>query len=164
MVRSALLGVAIAGGLMLVVTDGLNAQSDPAAMVTERQDLMKGMGKSFGPLVAILRDESTDLVAAAAAAQTMNDNMTTAATLFPAGTAKSDVVGSRAKPEIWTQTDEFAAAATSLIEASSALVVAANSGDVETFKAAFPAVGQACGGCHEGKRGAGGKFRFPSEG
>ena len=164
MIRTALLGIALAGGLTLVVTDGLNAQSDPAAIVTERQDLMKGMGKSFGPLVAILKGDSTDLAAAAAAAQTMNDNITKAATLFPAGTAKGEATGSRAKPEIWTDTETFTAAATALIEASAALVVAANSGSLDTFKAAFPQVGESCGGCHAGKPKEGGKFRFPADG
>ncbi len=130
----------------------------------ERQGLMQSNGSSFGPLVAILKGESTDLAAAAAAAQTMSDNMLKIPSLFPAGTAKGEVPGTRAKPEIWTERAEFEAAATALVEASANLVEAANSGDVDTFKAAFPALGQACGGCHEGNPAAGGKFLFPVDG
>jgi cytochrome c556 len=50
-----------------------------------------------------------------------------------------------------------------LIEESAKLVVAANSGDLEAFKAQSPMVGQACSGCHEGSGKKGGKFRFPKE-
>ena len=164
MIRAAFLFFALAGGLALVVTDGLKAHSDPAAVVMARQGLMQSNGRSFGPLVAILKGESTDLAAAAAAAQTINANITAAVLLFQAGTAKGEVPGSRARPEIWTERAEFEAAAAALIEASANLVDAANSGDVDTFKAAFPALGQACGGCHEGNPSAGGRFRFPAEG
>ncbi len=164
MIRTAILFVALVGGVTLFVTDGLNAQSDPAAVVMARQGLMKGMGRSFGPLVAVLKDESTDLTAAAVAEQTMNDNITAAVLLFPAGTARGEVPGTRARPDIWTERAEFEAAAAALMDASANLVEAANSGDVDTFKAAFPALSQACGGCHEGKRSAGGRFRFPADG
>jgi cytochrome c556 len=130
----------------------------------ERQALMVSMMRSYWPLVAIEKGESTDLAAAAAAAQTMNDGMVKSMSLFPAGTAKGEVPGSRAKPEIWTQSTEFRAAADELISATANLVDAANSGDVDTFKAQFRLVDQACSGCHEFKPSAGGKFRFAKEG
>lgn len=150
-------------GIGLSMVGGLNAQTDLAAVVKERQELMKSMGKSFGPLVAVMKDESTDLVAAAAAAQTMHDGIIKAVTLFPAGTAYGEVPESRAKAEVWTDAADFKAAADALAAETEKLVEAANSGDVDAFKAQFGPTGKACGGCHEGPRDKGGKFRVPKE-
>lgn len=163
MLRKLLAGLAIAGAGFMFTADSLIAQSDLAAIVTERKDIMKSMSASFRPLVAVLKDESTDLSEAAVAARLMNDGIVEASKLFPEGTAKGEVEGSRAKPEIWTERAEFDAAANALIEASAKLVVAANAGDVDAFKALFPMVGQTCAGCHEGSGKDGGKFRFPKE-
>ena len=163
MFRPVVLSIGVIAVGILAATGSLNAQSDMAAVVKERQDLMKTMGRSFGPLVAILKGESTDMQAAAAAATAMNEAIVKAATLFPEGTAKGDVAESRAKPEIWTQMGEFEAAAKALAEETAKLASAAESGDVDAFKAQFQATAQACGGCHEAKGGEGGKFRFPRE-
>jgi cytochrome c556 len=161
MIRTVSLGIALAVGSTIFFASDLSAESDGAAIVQERQSLMRTMGKSFGPLIPVLKGESTDLVVAAAAAQNINDAITKIITLFPEGTAKGEVDGTRAKPKIWRDTAGFQASAQALIDASAGLVVAANSGDIDTFKAAFGPLGQACGGCHEGKPGDGGKFRFP---
>ena len=163
MFRPVVLSIGVIAVGILAATGSLNAQSDMAAVVKERQDLMKTMGRSFGPLVAILKGESTDMQAAAAAATAMNEAIVKAATLFPEGTAKGDVAESRAKPEIWTETAEFEAAAKALAEETAKLASAAESGDVDAFKAQFQATAQACGGCHEAKGGEGGKYRFPRE-
>lgn len=156
-------GVATLGGALLSTVD-LKAQTDVAMKVKERQDLMKAMGKSFGPIMAIMKGQSTDLAAAAAAAATMHDSMVKAAGLFPSGSANGEVEESRAKPEVWTKASEFKVAADALIMATAKLAEAAKSGDVDGFKAQVPLVGKSCGGCHEGKFKAGGKFRTPKEG
>jgi cytochrome c556 len=163
MLRSLSVCLALIVGGALFAADSLIAQSDPTAIVKERKDLMRSMGKSFKPLVAVVKDESTDLAAAAAAAQTMNNGIVKAVLLFPLGTAKGEAVESRAKPEVWTKSADFDAAAKALIEETAKLVVAAKSGDVDAFKAQFQIVAKACGGCHEGKGKAGGKFRFPKD-
>lgn len=153
--------IALSALVAVAAVDQTTAQMD---VVKERQDLMRSMGKSFGPLVMVIKGESTDLDAAAQAAQTMNGAMAKTATLFPSGTAKGEAENSRAKPEVWTDADAFKAAADKLIAESEKLVAAANSGDMDAFKAQFPMTAQACGGCHEGKGSAGGKYRFPKEG
>ena len=124
---------------------------------------MKTMGKSFGPIIPVLKGESTDLEAATVAAREMHDAVVKAAEMFPAGTARGEVDGSRAKPEIWSQTEEFSSASQTLIEATAGLVSAGETGDIEAFRAAFQPMGPACGGCHLGKSAEGGKFRFPKE-
>ena len=155
----------VIGGVTIFAADSLIAQSDPTAIIVkERKDLMRTMGKSFKPLVAVVKDESTDLAAAAEAARTMNKSIVIAALLFPVGTAKGEAPESRAKPAVWTKSAEFEAAAKKLIDETANLVEAANSGDVEAFKAQFKIMAKACGGCHEGPSKEGGKFRFPKEG
>lgn len=148
----------------LMVTTDLFAQTDLEKVVQERQKLMKTMGRSFPPMVAVLKGESTDFVAAAAAAESMHDAMTKAIDMFPAGSANGEVAGSRAKPEVWTNAAEFKAASDDLIDTTAKLVEVAKSDDLNAFKEQFQLVGRACGGCHKGKGDAGGKFRVPKEG
>ena len=140
-----------------------SAQDDLGAMVEQRQQLMKTMGKSFGPIIPVIKGESTDLEAATLAAREMHDAVVRAAEMFPAGTARGEVDGSRAKPEIWSQSEEFTNASNTLMEVTAGLVTAGESGDIEAFRAAFQPMGPACGGCHRGKADEGGKFRFPKE-
>ncbi|MGI9400282.1 MAG: c-type cytochrome [Rhizobiaceae bacterium] len=159
--------IGLAGiGVMSVPT--LDAYADshgmsPAEMVEKRQGLMKTMGKSFGPIIPVIKGESQDLEAAGAAAMAMNQAIVDSLELYIEGTAAGEVPGSRAKAEVWAKSDEFKKAADDLIAASAALAEAAKTGDVDQFKAAFQPLGAACGGCHEGKGNLGGKFRTPKE-
>jgi cytochrome c556 len=163
MIRTVLVGLAFVVGGVVATTGHLSAQSDASGIVKERQDLMKSMGKSFGPLVAILKGESTDLNAAAAAARTMGEGMGKASGMFPEGTAKGEAAESRAKPEIWTQGMKFETAAKALVAEAAKLASVADSGDIDAFKAQFQMTAKACGGCHEGKPKAGGDYRFPKD-
>ena len=38
-----------------------SAQDNPTEIVKERQQLMKSMGKSFGPIIPVIKGESDDL-------------------------------------------------------------------------------------------------------
>jgi cytochrome c556 len=156
-------GVASIVSMSLMIHD-ISAQADTASIVNERQELMKSMGGTFGPIVTFVKGKNTDLVGATAAAQKMHDSIVKAIGLFPAGTAKGEVPESRAKPEVWSNAAEFKAAADALIEASANLAKAGNSGDADAFKAQLQPVGKACGSCHKGKKEDGGKFRFPKDG
>jgi cytochrome c556 len=156
-------GVAAIGSMSLMIHD-ISAQTNTATVVKERQELMKAMGGTFGPIITFVKGENTDLVGATAAAQKMHDSMIKAVGLFPAGTAKGEAPESRSKPEVWSNAAEFKAAAGALIEASAKLAKAGNTGDADAFKAQVQAVGKACGSCHKGKKDDGGKFRFPKDG
>ena len=165
MLRNAIICLTFVTGGTFLAPGELKAQSDLRAIVLERQILMISMQTSYWPLLDIKRGKSTDLAKAGAAAQTMRVAMVKALKLFPAGTAKGEVLGpgyaSRAKPEIWNKPAAFEAAANELITASAKLVNAANSGDIENFRVQFQMVEQACIGCHEFRPTHGGKFRFP---
>ncbi len=66
-------------------------------------------------------------------------------------TQKGETVETFAKPEVWTDAEGWKAAGAKFGEAYTAITGAA---DEAAFKAAFPALGESCGGCHE-------KFRRP---
>jgi len=72
------------------------------------------------------------------------------ATLWIAGTEQGAVDGSRAKAEIWSDPDGFAAAFTDMENAASALIGAA---DAAAVGAGMGALGGSCKGCHEKYRG-----------
>jgi len=55
----------------------------------------------------------------------------------------------KAKPEIWTEPAKFKQYQSNLQGATSKLVVAARSGDMNLIKPAFNDVGKACGDCHD---------------
>ena len=74
---------------------------------------------------------------------------------FPKGTSSEDMPGkTRAKPEIWTMSDKFAAAAANLEAAARKVEKAAATGDKANIAAAMDGFGKAnCGGCHSTFRG-----------
>ena len=55
----------------------------------------------------------------------------------------------RAKPEVWTEKDKFAAAVAKSQEEVGKLVAAGRSGNLDQIKSAYGAVGQTCKGCHD---------------
>ena len=67
-------------------------------------------------------------------------------TAFIAGTDKGDT---KAKPEIWAESDKFRAAASKLTDEVVKLNTAARSGNLDQIKAAFGPVGQSCKACHD---------------
>jgi cytochrome c556 len=69
---------------------------------------------------------------------------------FAAFVDGSDTVpGTRAKPEIWSEKDKFAAAVARSQEDVLKLVAAGRTGNQEQIKAAANAVGGSCKGCHD---------------
>lgn len=153
--------VALSTGSVLV--GDADAQTSMAELVKQRKDLMERMAKAYGPLIRILKRQSDDYGAAVASAEIMNRNAKQIVSYFPAGSGRDAVPDSRAKPEVWSKRVEFEAAAEKLIAESAKLIDATKSQDYETFQAQFKAYAAACGGCHDGPKKSGGKFRFESE-
>ena len=148
---------------MAVAMSGNLAAQDRAALVKERIDIMRQMGKAFRPVMPIVKGESSKVEDALSSAMTWNRLASNLLAKFPAGTGRDAVPESRAKPEVWSNRAEFEAAAKRFMDESGKLVAAAKANDVEAFRAQFKAFGSACGGCHKGKGKAGGKFRFAKE-
>ena len=68
---------------------------------------------------------------------------------FRAFVEGSDKGNTKAKPEIWTQKDKFAASVAKSQEDVAKLVVAGKSGNLDQIKAAVGGVGQSCKACHD---------------
>ena len=164
--RNALLGslaaVVAVVGVATVMVGSLAAQ-DGAALVEQRQKEMGQMGKAFGAVKPILKGENPNVTDAVASAEIWHTNAKKIVANFPAGTGRDAVSDTRAKPEIWSKRSEFEAAAEKLVAESEKLIAAAMTNDIDAFRAQFKPFGQACGGCHEGPKKEGGKFRFAKQ-
>ena len=148
-------------GIALFAASETMAQQELMQLVTQRNVLMLDMQSAYWPMLAIKKGESTDLEAAAEAARTIGASIDKVTTLFPAGTAKGEIAGTRARPEIWSDAEGFQAAADALKAAAAGAQQAAEAGDIEVFKAQFDALAEVCTGCHEFRPSGGGKYRFP---
>ena len=68
---------------------------------------------------------------------------------FKAFVEGSDKGNTKAKPEIWTQKDKFAAAVAKSQEDVAKLAAAGKTGSLDQIKAAVGPVGQSCKACHD---------------
>ncbi len=123
-------------------------------VIKARQNWMKERAKALGPMVAIMKGEAPyDAAVVKASLDAVNapGEAVKDIGLFPPDSAKGETVETFAKPEIWSDPEGFKAAGEAMGKAFSDLAATT---DEAGFRAAFPAVGAACGGCHE-------KFRRP---
>jgi cytochrome c556 len=68
---------------------------------------------------------------------------------FKEGTGPESGADTAAKPEIWTQPEEFAQKSQALVDASAQLATVYAGGDAAAFAAQWKAVGETCEACHE---------------
>lgn len=117
-------------------------RTDPNAIA--RGDLMKLQGKNAGVLGGMASGKAAYDAAAAEAAKAvlLETSSKIPETFMEPGEPDP---ASLAKPEIWTNWDDFVVKATALNTAVAALDVSS----VETIGAGMAAIGGACGGCHE---------------
>lgn len=135
-----------AGAAMLMAPVGVAVAQDAQAAYDKRVALMKQVGANFGGKVNRVAqgqaDFGPDTVAAAEALVALGKDM---AAVFPAG---SNVTGSSAKAEIWTNKADFDAKVANYQEKAAALLVAVKTGDKAQITPASQAMGGACGACH----------------
>ena len=88
-------------------------RADDAAVIDNRQAVMKSQGKAMTAIKAFL-DDKADLASAQAAGADLVTQVAKIPTLFPKGTGMAEYAGkSWAKPVVWTDADKFS---TSIIE------------------------------------------------
>lgn len=120
--------------------------------IKARQGCMKAHGAEFGVIQPIMKGEKPY---DAAALKAVHDAATAACADWDKSwgedTKKGETVETFAKEEVWTDAEGFKAAGGKFWEAYQAVV---NAADEAAFKAAVPAMGEACGACHE-------KYRRP---
>jgi cytochrome c556 len=115
--------------------------------IKARQACMKASGAVMGVAVPMLKGEKPFDKAALDVAYAAHDAACADwAKFWGADTQKGETLETWAKPEIWTDAAGFEKAGGNLYTAYTALTKAT---DEASFKAAFPAVGKGCQGCHE---------------
>jgi cytochrome c556 len=122
--------------------------------IKARQTEMKGNGKAIGALVAIMKGEApydAAVVKSSLDAMAAGDAAAGEAHAWDASSMEGATIETWAKPEIWAEGSDIGEKYQAWVDARAALAATT---DVAGFKAAFPALGNACGGCHE-------KFRRP---
>jgi cytochrome c556 len=152
MVSKTVVGLFTAGLLAIGLSSA--AMADAKASIEARQACMKANGGMMKVMVPIIKGQKpydkAAIDASIAAAQKACGGW---ADWWGEDTKPGGAVKTEAKAEIWSDPKGFEAAGAAYVKAESAVLA---STDEASFKAAFPALGKACGGCHE-------KFRQPDE-
>jgi cytochrome c556 len=129
---------------VVVGVTGVVAQTD---VVGERKALMKKNSSHTKGISAMVKgDAPFDAKAVNAAFTQWGETAAALPKLFPDNSKSGDT---RALPKIWSDKAGWNAQIAAFAKAS-----AAKPATLEALKAAFPAVGKACGDCHEGYRAA----------
>ena len=137
--------VVLAGALLLSM--GVVVAQD-AAKSTQAQ--MKATGKALGGTLAPMNkgEKPYDQAAVDEALKTLSDTAKQLPTLFPASIKAVKFEGDyNTSPKIWEDEAGFKAKIDDFAKAVSD--AQAKIKDLDSLKANFPAIGKACGGCHE---------------
>jgi len=131
---------------LLITPSALVAHEEATGVVKERMDLMETQKEAMKVLGAMAKGKAPfNAAEASAAAQEIETTAAKIPELFPEGTVGEP---SEAKPEIWTQWDEFTADAEQLKTAATALKAALD-GDSPEWQAEFKGVIDSCKTCHK---------------
>jgi cytochrome c556 len=123
------------------------------APIVERQNIMKRVSDDAKVLAAMAKGEAQfDAARANAILAGWEAGGKKYVTLFPDDSKTGEKT--RAKAEIWQNKADFEAKYTDFLKAVTA--VKAATGSADAFKAAYPAIGKSCDGCHE-------KYRAPRQ-
>lgn len=129
-------------------------------IVVTRQPLMFDLQTAYWTLLKVRNGESDDYQAAGDAARRMSAIMADFVLLMKPGSARGQAPGSRAKPEVWTEPEAFAAVANDFRSQADALAEVAESGNPEAYADTFETFVAACTACHEFRPSSGGRFRY----
>ena len=165
MIRASIL-ILLVGFLCLLSFPQVSAQSDDyelAQLTTERKTHMFEMERAYWVLLDLERGKTSDYTAAEDAAREMSERIELFLLLMRPGTARGEAPGSRAKPEVWSQPETFAATAQAFRDSAIALAETAAGQDAEAYKEKFKALTGACTGCHGFRPSSGGPFRFAKD-
>ncbi len=119
----------------------------PEDAVKYRQSALTVMGTHFGRIGAMVNGKAP--FDAKSAQESAHIVATMSSLPWPAFTPDTEALKSRAKPEIWKESAKFKEASEKMMGEAAKLEVAAKSGNLDTIKAAFGAVGGSCKACHD---------------
>jgi cytochrome c556 len=137
--------VVVVGALVL----GIGAVAAQQDLVNQVQALMKENGKNSGALSAIVKGEKPyDQASVDAALSQLSATAKKLPTMFPDSVKGLKGEGNySASPKVWENKAAFDADIASFDKAVADAKASVK--DADTLKAALPAIGKACGGCHE---------------
>ena len=142
----------VTAAALLLGAGVVSASADDMNAIQARQACMKANGAAMGVMVPIFKGEKPfDKAAVDAALAATNTACAGWAGWWGDDTKPGGATETWSKEEVWTDKAGFEAASANYVKAVTAVAAA---GDDATFKAAFPALGGSCQGCHE-------KFRRP---
>ena len=145
MVSKTVLELFAAGVLALGLSSA--AMADAKASIEAREACMKANGAMMKVMVPVLKGQAAyDKAAIDAAVAGAEKACAGWADWWGEDTKPGGAVKTEAKLEIWTDKEGFAAAGEAYVKAITAVKASA---DEASFKAAFPALGKSCQGCHE---------------
>lgn len=122
----------------------------PEDAVKYRQSALTVMANSFGRIGAMVNGR---VPFDAKVAQDSAHVVATLSTLPWAGfSPNTEALKSRAKPEIWKDAAKFKDSSDKFVVEVAKLEAAAKTGNLDTIKAAFGAVGGSCKACHDAFR------------
>mgnify|MGYP006266761221 CR=1 FL=1 len=123
------------------------AMADAKASIEARQACMKANGGMMKVMVPIIKGQKPyDKAAIDAAIAASQKACGGWADWWGDDTKPGGAVKTEAKAEIWSDPKGFEAAGAAYVKAEAAVMA---STDEASFKAAFPALGKSCQGCHE---------------
>lgn len=122
----------------------------PEDAVKYRQSALTVMANHFGRIGAMVNGR---VPFDAKAAQDNAQVVATLSSLPWAGfAANTEALKSKAKPEIWKDAAKFKESSDKLVTETAKLEAAAKTGNLDTIKVAFGAVGASCKACHDAFR------------
>ena len=143
---AAAVAVAALGGASLEAL----AQAKPDVLVKQRQAAMTLQGKYLGPIGAMMKGAAPYNADVVALNATFLENL--ARMPWDGFDPSTKGEKSKAKPEVFTDTAKFKAAADTLEAETAKLGSAARAKNEAGVRAAFGGVAKACGGCHDAFR------------
>ena len=140
-----IVSIAVAGGALSMPAAAQFAKPEDA--IKYRRAGMTLMSAHFGRVAAMANGKVPfDPKAAAENAEIATTMSKLPFNGFVPGSDKGET---KAEPKIWTETDKFRAAATTMQDEMAKLNVAAKSGNLDAIKAAVGDTGKACKSCHD---------------
>lgn len=149
--KTLLATAAIAAATLLAAGPAAAQFAKPEDAIKYRQGAFTVMAAHFGRIGAMVNGRVPfDAKVAAENAEVVATMAKLPWAAFGPGTDQG--LPTRAKPEIWRETDKVKAGADKLVADTARLEAAAKSGNLDQLRAAFGATGQTCKACHDAYR------------
>jgi cytochrome c556 len=145
-------GVLIAGVGALLAVGSVNVfaqEGDKLAAIKARQDFMKAQGADIKTISDFSKGQGDQAAAQKAADDLVARSPKIETLLVPGTSIKEFPDKTKAKPELWTETDKVKAIVTALETEEGKLATAVKSGDKQAISDQVTATNKAgCGACH----------------